>query len=164
MLVVVVQLCTFLSKVMVKERIGEPDMKNYLPQRIWFIASFTMVLSGVFVRLGWEVSHPISAGSLVVVSLIMLVTLGIYILGLYLTIKPSMEKLKSLPVRISVVVILTGALIDAIIHYIRFIPSPQAAAPLSVVIASLFIASAISAYPLTLWFFLWFARNSGKRS
>ncbi len=62
-----------------------------------------------------------------------------------------MNDMNHLPLRIWVTIIITGALIDGIIHFVRFVPSPEAAAPLSVVIASLLLTGGISAYLLALW-------------
>ncbi len=138
------------------------DMKSHLPLRIWLIVSVTLLISAVIVRLAWAVTYAPSAGYLFVVLAILLVTLGIYALILYLSIKPSLKKLKSLPVRIWVAIIITGALIDGIIHFVRFVPSPEAASPLSVVIASLLLVGGISAYLLVLWVIwsVWKARKS----
>ena len=126
---------------------------NYLPFKIWFIAALTLALGAVIVRLTWEVI--VAAPSLVVIILVMFTTLSIYALLLYLIIKPSLKKLKSLLVRIWVSVIVTAAIISAIVHYIRFVPSPEATSPLSVIIASLLLAASISIYLLVLWA-LWF--------
>ena len=134
---------------------------NYLPLRIWLIVSVTLALAAVVVRLVWEVIGAPSAGYLFVVLAVLLVTLGIYALILYLTIKPSLKKLKSLPVRIWVTVIITAALIDSIIHFVRFVPSPEAASLLSVIIASLLLTALVSAYPLALWV-IWFIRKARK--
>jgi len=122
---------------------------NYLPFKIWFIVALTLALGAVIVRLVWEVI--VAAPSLVVIILVMFTTLSIYALLLYLIIKPSLKKLKSLPVRIWVSVIVTAAIISAIVHYIRFVPSPEATSPLSVIIASLLLAAGISVYLLALW-------------
>ena len=124
---------------------------KYLPLRMWFMVSLTLALSAVIIRLIWEVTYATSAVSLALITLVILIILGIYALTLYLLIKPSLKKLKSVPVRISVTLIATAGLIDVITHFIRFVPSPEAASPLSVVIASLFLMAAISAYPLILW-------------
>jgi hypothetical protein len=113
----------------------------------------------------WEVIHAPSAGYLFVVLAILLITLGIYALILYLTIKPSLEKLKSPLVRIWVTVIVTVALIDSIIHFVRFVPSipsvpsPEVASPFSVIMASLLLAAFVSAYALVLWV-IWFIRKA----
>jgi len=138
------------------------DMKSHLPLRIWLVVSVTLLISAVIVRLAWAVTYAPSTGYLFVVLAILLVTLGIYALFLYLIIKPSLKKLKSLPVRIWVTIIITGALIDGIIHFVRFVPSPEAASPLSVAIASLLLTGGISAYLLVLWVIwsVWKARKS----
>ena len=128
---------------------------NYLPFKVWFIVALTLALGAVIVRLAWEVI--VAAPSLVVIILVMFTTLSIYALLLYLIIKPSLKKLKSLPVRIWVSVIVTAAIISAIVHYIRFVPSPEATSPLSVIIASLLLTASISIYLLVLWV-LWFKR------
>jgi len=128
---------------------------NYLPFKIWFIVALTLALGAVIVRLTWEVI--VAAPSLVVITLVMFTTLSIYALLLYLIIKPSLKKLKSLPVKIWVSVIVTAAIISAIVHYIRFVPSPEATSPLSVIIASLLLTAGISMYLLVLWG-LWFKR------
>ncbi len=126
---------------------------NYLLFKVWFIVALTLALGAVIVRLAWEVI--VAAPSLVVITLVMFTTLSIYALLLYLIIKPSLKKLKSLPVRIWASVIVTAAIISAIIHYIRFVPSPEATSPLSVIIASLLLAASIIIYLLVLWA-LWF--------
>jgi len=135
---------------------------NHLPLRIWLIVSVTLLISAVIVRLAWAVTYAPSAGYPFVVLAILLVTVGLYALILYLIIKPSLKKLKSLPVRIWVTIIITGALIDGIIHFVRFVPSPEAASPLSVVIASLLLVGGIGAYLLALWVMwsVWKARES----
>lgn len=99
----------------------------------------------------WEVSNSPPVGTLVIVILLILAIVGIYALFVYLAIKPSLRKLKSLPVKISVTVIVTAAITSGIIHYIRFVPSPEAASPLSVIIATMFLIAGISGYLLALW-------------
>ena len=126
---------------------------NYLPFKVWFIVALTLALGAVITRLVWEVI--VAAPSLVVIISVMFTTLSIYALLLYLIIRPSLKKLKSLPVRIWVSVMVTAAIISAIVHYIRFVPSPEAISPLSVIIASLLLAASISIYLLVLWA-LWF--------
>jgi len=129
---------------------SEADMKH-LPLRIWFMVTLALALAPVIIRLVWEVDNTTLAPSLVILALVILTIAGIYALVLYLLIAPSMKKLRSLPVLIGVIVVFTAGLIGSIIHYIRFVPSPEAAAPLSVVMATLLIAAAISGYILILW-------------
>ncbi len=137
------------------------DMKSRLPFRIWLIVSVTLLISAIIVRLAWAATYAPSAGYLFVVLAILLVILGLYALFLYLTIKPSLKKLKSLPVRLWITIIITGGIIDGIIHYVSFVPSPEAASPLSVVIASLLLVGGTGAYLLVLWviWVVWKARE-----
>jgi len=131
---------------------------NYLPLRIWFIVTLTLALGAAIASLSWVATAYIdTTPSLTIIFLLIFVTSTIYALFLYLAIKPSFKKLKSLPVRIWVSIIFTAAIISTIIHYIRFVPSPEAAETLSVVIASLLLTAGISGYLLILWV-IWFMR------
>ncbi len=121
--------------------------------RVGLIVSVTLAVSAVMVRLAWEVTLATAVGTMVIVALLMLVALS-----LYLTIKSSWKKVGSPPVRIWFTVIITVALISGIIHFVRFVPSPEAFYPLSKIIASLFLAAGISAYLLALGF-IWKART-----
>ncbi len=136
----------------------ESDM-NYLPFRIWLMVTVTLALGALVIRLAWQTSYTAEVSSLVIVILVIFLTIGINALLIYLIIKPSLKKLKSLPVGIAVTAVMTAGLIGAIIHFIRFIPSPEAALPLSVVIATLLLASAISAYLLIVWV-VWFMEKA----
>ena len=119
---------------------------NYLASRVWFIVALTLALGAVITRLAWNV--VVAAPSLIVIISIMFAAFNIYALILYLIIKPSLKKLRSLPVRIWVSVTVTAAIISAIVHYIRFIPSPLATWPLSIIIASLLLTASIIIYLL----------------
>lgn len=132
---------------------------NHLPLRIWLLVSITFALSAVIVRLVWEVTSTIPTGTMVIIILLILVTLSIYALLLYLTIKPGLKKLRSLYVRISVTIIITAALISGIIHFVRFVALPPPNPPISVIIASLLLMAGISAYLLVLWV-IWFIRKA----
>ena len=129
--------------------------------RIWVIVSITLALSAAMVRLVWELTETMSTGSLVIVILLIVTILGIYALLLYLTIKPSLKKLKSLLVAISGTVILSGAIAGCIIHYIRFVPSPEASSIRSVAMASLLLAAGVSIYLMVLWV-IWRFRRARK--
>jgi len=132
---------------------------NHLPLRIWLLVSITFALSAVIVRLIWEVTSTIPTGTMVIIILLILVTLSIYALLLYLTIKPGLKKPRSLYVRISVTIIITAALISGIIHFVRFVALPPPNPPISVIIASLLLMAGISAYLLVLWV-IWFIRKA----
>ena len=123
---------------------------KYLPLKIRFMVPVTLALGALIIRLVWEITVNQSAGTLTVVILLMLAFLGAYALLIYFTIKPNLKKLTSLPVVILVAVMATAGLISGIIHFIRYVPSPEAPEPLSVVIATLLLLAGISAYFLLL--------------
>lgn len=124
---------------------------KYLPLKIWLVVPVTLALGALIIRLVWEITVNQSAGTLTVVILLMLLLLGAYVLFIYFIIKPDLKKLKSLPVAIAVTVMATAGLISGIIHFIRYVPSPLATEPLSLVIATLLLLAGISAYFLLLW-------------
>ena len=130
-----------------------------LPLKIWLIASVTLALGAVIVRLAWEITFTTAAPSLVVISLVIFAIISVYALFIYFTIKPNLKKLKSLPVAIGITVLTTAAISAVVIHFIRFVPSPEAALPLSVVIAILLLMAGISAYLLVIWV-IWFIKKA----
>jgi hypothetical protein len=68
-----------------------------------------------------------------------------------------MRKIQSLSVGIWIIGIFTAGVIGSIIHYVRFVLSPEGDAPLSKVIATLLFIAAISGYLLVVWVFsFWF--------
>ena len=133
---------------------------NRLPLKVWFIVSFTLALSAIMTSLVYRVTVTTSAGSMVVIVLLILAILGAYALLLYLTIRPSLKKLKSLPVAVLVTLVATGVIADAVIHFFRFVFSPDPTLPFGVIVATLLLAAGISAYLLVLWV-VW---RGGKKS
>jgi hypothetical protein len=119
--------------------------------RIWFLVTMTPVFAVAIIRLIWEAAVNPAAGTMAIVILVVLGFLGAYALLVYFTIRPDFKKLKSRPVGIALALMATGGFISGIIHFIHFAPSPQAAAPLSVVLAILFAFAGTSAYFLILW-------------
>lgn len=124
---------------------------KHLPLRIWFLVTMTPVFAVAIIRLIWEATVNPLAGTLAVVILAVLGFLSVYALLVYFTLKPDLKKLTSLPVAIGVALMATGGFISGIIHFIRFVPSPQAAASLSLVLAILFLFAGTSAYFMILW-------------
>ena len=135
---------------------------NRLFLRIWLIVSITPAIGAVLIRFVWEATIPRPVTSLIIIILLILAALSVYALLFYFTIKPNLKKLKSLPMGILIMVIATGVLIAGIIHYIRFVPSPEAASSLSVIMASLLLTAGISVYLLLLWVIwsIWKRRES----
>jgi hypothetical protein len=129
--------------------------------RLLLMTSVTLALGAIMVRLGWELAYAAAVGTVVIVALLMLTTIGIYALCLYFSIRPNMKKFNSPPVRRLLILIITAAFISGIIHYYRFIPSPEAAHTLSKVIATLLLLASISGYLLVLGY-LWSLRGKNK--
>lgn len=128
---------------------------NYLPLKIWLIVTVTLALGAVIARLAWEIAYIVAASSLVIIILVIFAIMSVYALFIYFTIKPNLKKVKSLPVAIGITVLTTAAISATIIHFVRFVSSPEATLPLSVVIAILLLVAGISAYLLVMWV-IWF--------
>lgn len=129
--------------------------------RVWVIIALTLALGAALVRLVWALAVVSHAGSFAVISLLMVAILATYALLLYLVIRPSLNKLRSLPVAIAATVIAGGGIIGSIIHFIRFVPSSNASSPLSVIVASMLLASGLVLCALILWV-VWRFRQRGK--
>jgi len=119
------------------------------------MVSCTLALSAVIVRLAWEIYVNPLVATLAVVTPVIVVIAGTNALAIYLLTAPSMRKIKSLPVGIWIIGIFTAGVIGSIIHYIRFVPSPEGDEPLSIVIATLLLIAVVSGYLPALWVF-WF--------
>jgi hypothetical protein len=128
--------------------------------RIWAIAALTLALGAAITRLAWSISKANHAGILAIIILLMVAILASYALLLYITIKPSRKKLKSLPVAILATVMAGGGIIGCVIHFIRFVPSSNVSSFLSVLIASLLLASGAAICGLILWVVWRFRKGS----
>ncbi len=129
------------------------------------MVSCTLALSAVIVRLAWEIYVNPMIGTLAVVTPVIVVIAGTNALIIYLLIAPSLKKIKSLPIGIWVLAIFTAGAAGSIIHYIRFVPSPEADAPLSIVIATLLLIAVVSGYLAVLWVFwsISYKRQTGNK-
>ena len=128
---------------------------NYSPVKIWFIVAVTLALSAATIRLTWEIPYIEATASQIMIILLILATISVHAFLIYFTIKPRLETLKRLPIRIWVTVMTSVGLIGGIIHFINFISSPEAIPFLSAAIAVLFLLAGIIAYLLMLWV-IWF--------
>lgn len=127
--------------------------------KIWFLVTVGAVCAAALIRLIWEVVVNPSVAGMMMTVLISLVILGGYALLGYLTIRPDLKKLTSLPVIIGVVLIGTSAVIGSFIHFFRFYLSQQAGWPWSLVIALLYLFAVTSVNFLLLWI-IWVYRKS----
>jgi hypothetical protein len=129
--------------------------------RIWAIAVLTLALGAAITRLAWGITDVSHVGSLVIIVLLMVAILATYALLLYLAIKPSLKKLRGLPVAILATVVASGGIIGSVIHFIRFVTSPGASSPLSIWISSLLLGSGVVLCGLILWV-VWRFRKGKK--
>jgi hypothetical protein len=121
--------------------------------RVWIIAALTPALAAAIIRLAWAITRNPQPGSLAVIIMLMVAASATYALLLYLTIKPSLKKLESLPVVITATIISVGGVIGCIIHFFRYITSPKANLFINFLLAGLLIASALAICGLILWVF-----------
>lgn len=126
---------------------------GHLHLRIWCAATVTLLLAAGIVRVVW---HFISLGSSLTADawamgiLFMIAAIGIYCLVLYLLVRPN--KVRSPLFRICFTVLVTAAVAGAATHFARYVPSPEAASPVSLALAALLLVAGISAYLLALRF------------
>jgi hypothetical protein len=121
--------------------------------RVWIIAALTPALAAAIIRLAWGMTRNPHPGSLAIMIMLMVATSATYALLLYLTIKPSLKKLKSLPVVIMTTVIAVGGVIGCVIHFFRYLTSPKANLFINFLLACLLLASALAICGLILWVF-----------
>jgi hypothetical protein len=120
--------------------------------KIWSLVTITPVFVAIIIRMVWELAVNYSAGGLVMSTLVVIGLLGLYILLLYLLLKPNLKMLTHRYLWLGIAVMATAAFIGGIIHLTRFIPSPQSGLPWSPVIALLYLFAALNAYGILIWF------------
>jgi len=133
---------------------------NYSCLKIWFIVTFTLTIIAVVIRAIWQIVVIPTPGTMLIFIPLIVALLGMDALLAYLAINP--QKLKSLPFWIGIMTALTAGLLAGVIHYVRFIGSPEAEPILSKIIGSFVILSSISGYFLVLWI-IWSFRKAWKR-
>jgi drug/metabolite transporter (DMT)-like permease len=122
--------------------------------KFWVIGTVTLAVAALMMRLVWETRTAIAPGTWAILILLMLAALGLLIASIYLTINPDIKKLQSPPFKIGISAILVAVGISGIIHFYRFIPSPEANIPVSIPMATLLLISVLSACTLFLYI-LW---------
>ncbi len=135
---------------------------NYSYLKIGIFASFTLAVIAVVIRAVWQIIVIPTSGTMVIFIPLIFALIGANALVVYLTIKPSLQKLKHLPVVIGITVVVTAGIIALVSHFAHFIPSPEAAPPLSKIISTLLLLSSLIACLLLLWVIWSFWKNRGK--
>lgn len=95
--------------------------------------------------------------------MVVVATLGVWGLAVYFIFRPSYRVLQSPLFKGGVTLVVTAGVGGGFIHYLRFIPSLEAALTLSNVIATLLMTAGISAYILLMWI-IWSRVKKGKGS
>ena len=119
--------------------------------KIWFLVAITPVFMAIFARMVWELAANFSTSGLIMSIMVIIALLGVYTFMFYFILKPNLKVLNSLPIWIVGAVMTTGGVIGAVIHFIRFLPSPECELPWSLVIALLYFTALLNAYFILLW-------------
>ena len=119
--------------------------------KIWFLVAITPVFMAIFTRMVWELVANFSPRGMVMSIMVIIALLGVYTFMFYFILKPNLKVLNILPIWIVGAVMTTGGVIGAVVHFIRFLPSPECELPWSLVIALLYFTALLNAYFILLW-------------
>ena len=131
--------------------------------KIWSLVTITPVFVAIIIRMGWELAVNYSTSGLIMSTLVVIGLLGLYILLLYLVLKPNLKILTHRYLWLGIAVMATAAFIGGIIHLTRFISSPQSELPWSPVIALLYLFAALNAYGILIWFVWSLWKKEGQK-
>ncbi len=133
---------------------------KYRHLQVWITVTVTLAVIAIVIRSIWQIVVIPTQGTMIIFIPLILALLGGDALVAYLAWNP--QQLRSLPALIGISTVLTAGLIAGVSHFAHFIPSPEAAHPLSKVIGAFVLLSSLSAYSLALWF-LWSLRRPARR-
>jgi len=119
--------------------------------KIWFLVAITPVFMAIIARFIWELVVNFSISGLIMSTLVTIALAGVWTFLYYLALKPKLTIINSLPVWIAGAVMATGGVVGAVIHFLRFLPSPEYEPPWSLVIALLYFIALLNAYFILLW-------------
>ena len=119
--------------------------------KIWFLVAITPVFMAIIARFIWELVVNFSISGLIMSTLVTIALAGVWTFLYYLAFKPKFTIINSLPVWIAGAVMATGGVVGAVIHFLRFLPSPEYEPPWSLVIALLYFIALLNAYFILLW-------------
>ncbi len=131
--------------------------------KIWSLVTITPVFVAIIIRMVWELAVNYSTSGLIMSTLVVIGLLGLYILLLYLVLKPNLKILTHRYLWLGIAVMATAAFIGGIIHLTRFISSPQSELPWSPVIALLYLFAALNAYGILIWFVWSLWKKEGQK-
>ena len=133
--------------------------------KIWFLVAITPVFMAIITRMVWELVANFSTSGLIMSIMVIIAILGVCAIMFYLILRPNLKVLNSLPIWIIGAVMATGGVAGAVIHFMRFLPSPECELPWSLVIALLYFIALLNAYSILLWhvWSLWKKRSRKER-
>jgi hypothetical protein len=122
--------------------------------RFWIILTLTPALIALILRLLWEAQTAYAIGTWIIIILLILAVLGLYAAILYFIFNPNLKKLQSPLFKLLSSGILIALGIVGVIHFYRFVPSPEANLPISIPMAIMLLISEVSGCTLLLYL-LW---------
>lgn len=116
--------------------------------KFWLIGTLTITVVAVIIILSYWIRRATSWDGLIMLALLVGVVVIIYALAIRFILRPERRLLSSTSFKVVTTAILSAGLVSGVIHYFRFIPSPEAATTYSKTVATLLIVAGLSAYAL----------------
>lgn len=135
---------------------------GYRLLKTWAVATVTLGFLAVAVRLAWAASNSMPADARALIVLLIIGILNLYCLILYVIFRPTRQRLSGLFFKGWFTATFSSISAAGVIHFIRFLPSPECVSPFSPIIAGLLLAGGLSGYVLALWV-VWFAVKREQR-
>ena len=123
--------------------------------RLWAGITLTLFVAAGVITFARYMRVSDSWDGMLMLVLIVLAILLVYSLIIYFLMRPGSAFFRSGLFKSLASVIATAAIAAGFIHYLRFIPSPEAAAMLSKVVATLLMVGGFSLYFLFLYYIWW---------
>jgi len=130
--------------------------------RIWLLASITPMVIMLLIRLGW---HGYANRTLYSISYVVLLELAMLIgygIVFYFLTSTAPKKFQKKFVRISVIVLVNLGMVGGVVHFIRYVPSPEAINSLAIALAALLLVGGLSGYALFVKY-MWDSRSEAKK-
>ncbi|MFA5629044.1 MAG: hypothetical protein WC958_02110 [Dehalococcoidales bacterium] len=126
-------------------------MKNKLI-KFWIVLTVTPVTAALVLRLIWAAQIAYAIGTWIIIVLLISAAVALYAALLYFIFNPdAINKLKTLPSKIFFSVVLIALIIVSVIHFYRFVPSPEANLSISIPMAIMILISELSGGSLMLY-------------
>lgn len=127
---------------------------SYRGFKVWLIATVTLLTLAAMIILSYWIRRATSWDGLIMLIFLVIALVALYILAIRFIMRPERGLLGRTWFKVVVSTVLTLAIGSGVIHYLRFIPSPEGATLYSKTVATLLTVSGLSAYVLLI-LFLW---------